>query len=70
MRQMKHVAMLSSWRVNQDLAEAWPFTLTATDHVYIMYAELHTDNLRIFSACLFFSTMIDLLVYFCFNHQD
>lgn len=54
MRQMKHAAMLSSWRVNQDLAEAWPFTLTATDHVYIMYAELHTDNLRIFSACLFF----------------
>lgn len=42
MRQMKHVAMLSSWRVNQDLAEAWPFTLTATDHVYIQLQTMFT----------------------------
>lgn len=48
---MKHVAMLSSWRVNQDLAEGRPFTLTATEHVYILDDELHTDNLRMFSAC-------------------
>lgn len=51
---MKHVNMLSSWRVNQDLAEARPFTLAATEHVCIMHAELHTDNLRIFSACPLF----------------